>query len=167
MNAAGDAATGDTAALVVVPTAVRDRRMRHDARRWLVAYVVALTLIALWPTPVDRGAAGLLSAITRTVPWLTYDVIETAANVVLFVPFGVLLTLVRPRSSSPWWVLGIALAATVAIELAQAVLLPERTPSERDVLANLCGAAIGLGAVLWLRRQREEMGLGTSGDRVV
>ena len=157
MNAAGDAATGDTAALVVVPTAVRDRRLRHDARRWLVAYVVALTLIALWPTPVDRGAAGMLAAITRGVPWLTYDVIETAANVVLFIPFGALLTLVRPRSASPWRVLGIALAATLAIELAQAVLLPERTPSVRDVVANLSGAAIGLLGVLWFRRRRDRL----------
>jgi glycopeptide antibiotics resistance protein len=110
-------------------------------------------LIAFWPVPVDRAAHGVLAAITRAVPFLTYDVIETAANLLLFVPLGALLGLVLPRRMP--LVLGIALAATVAIELAQAVLLPERTPSLRDVLANLCGAAVGLGIALLARRSRQ------------
>ncbi|MCP2638091.1 VanZ family protein [Microbacterium sp. HD4P20] len=129
-----------------------EARVWRDARLWLVVYVVALALVAFWPVPVDRGAQGLLAAITRAVPFLTYDVIETAANVVLFVPLGALLALVLPRRAPV--VLGIALAATVVIEVAQAVLLPERTPSLRDILANLCGAAVGLGVVLLLRRRQ-------------
>ena len=127
-------------------------RVWRDARVWLAGYLVALALIAFWPVPVDRAAAGLLAEITRAVPFLTYDVIETAANVVLFVPLGALLALVLTRRAP--LVLGIALLATVAIELAQAVLLPERTPSLRDILANLCGAAVGLGVVLLARRPR-------------
>jgi glycopeptide antibiotics resistance protein len=127
-------------------------RVWRDARVWLAGYVVALALIAFWPVPVDRAAQGLVAAITRAVPFLTYDVIETAANVVLFVPLGALLALVLPRRAL--LVLGIALVATVAIELAQAALLPERTPSLRDVLANLCGAAVGLSIVLLVRRPR-------------
>jgi len=112
---------------------------------------VLLALIAFWPTPVDRGASGLLEAITRAIPWLTYDVIETTANVALFVPFGVLLALVLPLHRG--LVVPIALATTLVIESGQALLLSERTPSLRDIVANVLGAAIGLAIVHLMERR--------------
>jgi glycopeptide antibiotics resistance protein len=114
-------------------------------------YGVALTLIAFWPVPVDRGASGLLRAITQAIPWLTYDVIETAANVALFVPFGVLLALVLPLHRG--LVVPISLATTLFIESGQALLLAERTPSLRDIIANVLGAAVGLAIVLLTERR--------------
>ncbi|MEZ3159162.1 VanZ family protein [Microbacterium sp. BWT-B31] len=133
-----------------------------DARAWFTAYLVALAAVAFWPTPVDRGASGLLDAITRAVPWLTYDLIEVTANLLLFVPFGGLLALVvTPRGL----VVPIAFAATLAIETLQALLLSERTPSVRDVVANTLGATLGLLLVLLvqrLRRARARRGESTS-----
>lgn len=111
-----------------------------------------LALIAFWPTPVDRGASGLLEVITRAIPWLTYAVIETTANVALFVPFGVLLALVLPLHRG--LVVPIALATTLVIESGQALLLSERTPSLRDIVANVLGAAIGLAIVHLIERRR-------------
>ena len=90
------------------------------------------------------------------MPWLTYGVIEFCANILLFVPFGVILALALPTRRR--LVLPIALAVTVVIELGQAVLLTQRTPSLRDVLANFLGAAVGLLAVLvieWIRGIRQ------------
>ncbi|WP_109210456.1 MULTISPECIES: VanZ family protein [Microbacterium] len=120
--------------------------------RLLLVYGMALALIAFWPTPVDRGAAGLLRTISRAVPWLTYDVIEMTANIVLFVPLGILLALALPLHRG--LVLPIALATTLVIESCQALFLTERTPSLRDIVANVLGASIGLALVLLLERRK-------------
>ncbi|MGU3645882.1 VanZ family protein [Microbacterium sp. C23T] len=128
------------------------RRTQGRGIRLLVIYGVLLALIAFWPVPVDRGGSALLAAITRTVPWLTYDLIETTANVALFVPFGVLLALVLPLHRG--LVVPMALATTLVIESGQALLLSERTPSLRDIVANVLGAAIGLAIVHLMERRK-------------
>ncbi|MFC8682656.1 VanZ family protein [Microbacterium ureisolvens] len=127
------------------------RRAQGRGIRLLLLYGVMLALIAFWPVPVDRGASGVLEAITRAVPWMTYSLIETAANVALFVPFGVLLALVLPLHRG--LVVSIAFATTLLIESGQALFLAERTPSLRDVVANVVGAAIGLAIVLVVERR--------------
>ncbi|MDE0545360.1 VanZ family protein [Microbacterium sp. C7(2022)] len=119
---------------------------------WLIVYGVALAMIAFWPTPVDREAAGLLRAISRAIPWLSYPVIEFTANIVLFVPLGALGSFLFPRR--PLLVLGVALAVTVLIESVQALLLAQRTPSGFDVLANTLGAVVGI-TIVWLVRSRQ------------
>ncbi len=127
------------------------RRTQGRSIRLLVVYGAMLALIAFWPTPVDRGATGLLRAISQAVPWLTYDLIETTANVALFVPFGALLALVLPLHRG--LVVPLALATTLVIESGQALLLAQRTPSLRDIVANVLGAVIGL-AIVHLRERR-------------
>jgi VanZ family protein len=139
-----------TASTALPPSAIRSRRSLL-IRFGLVLYGVVLAAIAFWPVPVDSGATGLLKAISAAIPWLSYDVIEVTANILLFVPFGILLALVLPRRR--WAVLPIAFAATLLIEFSQALFLSERTPSIRDVVANLIGAAIGLAIVLLVERR--------------
>jgi hypothetical protein len=128
-------------------------RVRSIAAWILGAYLLALTLIAFWPSPVDAGAGPLIRLITRIVPMLTYARLEFGANILLFVPLGVLLTLIlRDRAL----VLPIAIVLTLAIESVQGVLLDRRTPSELDMVANTAGACIGLLAVAvwqWWRRR--------------
>lgn len=113
-----------------------------DPRVWLVVYGVLLAAIAFWPVPVDSEAGPLLRAITRAFPLLTYERIEFMANVAMFVPLGVLLTLIIRRRR--WLVLPIALLVTVTIESGQALLLAARTPSVWDVVANTAGACLGM-----------------------
>ena len=117
-------------------------RLTRDPRAYLLAYTLLLTGIAFWPVPVDRGAGPLLRLITRAIPVLTYDRIEFAANILLFVPLGLLLTLILVRNR--WLVLPVAFLATVAIECVQALLLDARTPSILDIIANTAGACIGI-----------------------
>ena len=118
-------------------------------------YGVALLLIAAWPTHVDENVDVLNTAPARWLidrgiaPHNTYRVIEAAANVVLFVPFGVLLMLASLRLT---WLqaVGVALVVSSGIELLQAVALPGRTANAGDVAANVLGAAVGAsGVVIW------------------
>ena len=41
---------------------------RVAARVVLTIYAISLTLIALWPVPVDAGAGGFLRVVTRVLP---------------------------------------------------------------------------------------------------
>jgi hypothetical protein len=129
----------------------RSRAQRRGIRL-LFIYGVVLALVEVWPVPGERGAAGLLRAIAHDVPWLTNDVIETTANVLLFVPFGVLLAVALPLHRG--LVVPIALAATLLIESGQALFLVQRTPSLRDIVANVLGAAVGLAIVVIVERRR-------------
>jgi len=119
----------------------------------LLAYAVALAAIAFWPVPVDSGAGPLLRAITRVFPVLTYDRIEFAANIALFIPFGVLVTLLVRQA---WLVLPLGFLTTLVIETAQALLLDRRTPSVLDLVANMAGVCVGLLVVVFVRWLQEE-----------
>ncbi len=114
----------------------------RDARAWLVAYGVAVALIGFWPVPVDSGAGPLLRAVTAVFPVATYERIEFGANVVMFVPLGLLLTMLLPQAR--WLVLPIAFVATVTLESGQAIALSARTPSVLDIIANTAGACLGM-----------------------
>lgn len=145
------------------PPAAPRRSAEFGARVWaalrtprvlLGIYVVVLALIALWPVPVDSGAGPMLRLVSRVIPILTYERIEFGANILLFVPLGVLLALILTQR---YLVVPIALVATVTIESLQALLIDRRTPSVLDIIANLAGAAIGLlivALVEWRRSRR-------------
>lgn len=133
------------------------RRVRaglSEPRVLLGLYVAVLALIALWPSPVDGGARPFLRLLERAVPMLTYARVEFGANILLFVPLGVLLALIlQPR----YLIAPIAVVATVTIESIQALMIDKRTPSVMDIIANLTGACIGLlivAFVEWRRARR-------------
>lgn len=126
------------------------------ARGWawalLIAYTLALGVIALWPTHVDAPAAPLLEWLIERVPGLSYRRVEFAANVALFLPLGLLLTLIV-RPSLRYLVLPAAIVVTVSIESWQS-LGDGRTATLLDVVANTTGAALGiLLAALFVRRR--------------
>jgi len=115
----------------------------------LAAYLVALVLIAYWPTPVDRGAPDLVisefvhALRRRGITFVDYDRIEFTANIALFVPFGLLLGALS-RPGRRWVAFLLCVAGSAAIELGQALFLPHRIASIADVVANSMGAAIGI-----------------------
>ena len=144
------------------PRAHYDREMR--SRRLVLAtglYAVALALIGLWKTPVDRGVpvtdfapVRWLTDLLDLQPWQAYDLVETSANVVLFVPLGILV-LLWFRSWSLFAAVGVAFATTVTIELLQQALRPERFASLSDVVANTLGWLIGGLMVVGARALRQ------------
>jgi VanZ family protein len=122
---------------------------RRRVARWeFFAYALILAAIALWPTPVDRAGAGMLMKALkelhrRGMPgWIDYAFVESASNVLLFVPLGVLVVWILGRRY--WWTGGVAgMLLSALIELAQLVFLPDRYPTLLDVAANAAGAALG------------------------
>lgn len=137
-----------------------ERRLR--AAEWVAVGVVLVVILAItfWPTRVDAGADGALSALFRRwhaagVPgWVNYDLLQGAANVVMFLPFGALVASVTMRPL--WWVSGVAgLALSLTVEAGQALFLPARDASAGDLATNTAGALVG-GAVVWAARAVRE-----------
>jgi hypothetical protein len=119
-------------------------------RLLFAAYTVALGVIGFFPTPVDREASPTIWWFIRSVrrlgvEWYSYELLEFSANVLLFVPFGLLgLLMVGLRF---WWLaLALGITASVVIETGQELLLPERMPSTTDVVANVLGTTLGVAA---------------------
>lgn len=150
--------------------------------RWLSAgYVAAVLVVTLWPSPESTDAPGwataVLDALTATGLPITLPVLEALANVVMFLPFGVLgYALVRThdagrlprRERSPLAVVGAVTAAgllfSAAIETTQ-LALPGRVSTLQDVVVNTLGAALGAAGtavVLALVSRRYPAGQPTS-----
>lgn len=123
------------------------------------AWIVGLTLvpllcIALAPMPVDASGRGTIDAVLawlgrHGVP-LSYEAVEATANILLFVPVGMVLDhlahrLLRPPAAqSPWLVPVVALGLSAVIEGLQLVLLPQRFATLQDIALNAFGALVGL-----------------------
>lgn len=122
----------------------------------LAGYLVVVLVITLWPAPPDATS---FTWLERALAWAhrvglpdAVDVmtVEAVANVVMFVPLGVLLPWAGRARPAVAVLLGLALSA--GIELTQ-LALPERHPTLRDVLMNTLGAALGAAAVLAVRNR--------------
>ncbi|WP_082496758.1 VanZ family protein [Microbacterium sp. Leaf288] len=129
-------------------------------RRWvlicLAAYATTVALVVLLPISYATIVQAIAEWLDTTLGVGGFGAgwIESIANVFMFLPLGLLLTLLFRR---PWFGVLLALALSVAAELAQLVI-PSRQPSLRDILANALGAALG-AALAWLfvvRRDRRE-----------
>lgn len=112
----------------------------------LIAYLVGLTRVTLWPS---LGTEDPFGVVRTTLSWLnahsiplSYAGTEFVANIVLFVPFGILVALLLPRRPA-WAVIGLGLATSAVIELAQLLFLPDRVADVRDLVANTLGTAVG------------------------
>ncbi|WP_309616971.1 VanZ family protein [Salinibacterium sp.] len=131
----------------------RSPRPRTWAAAGLIVYALAACVVLL--APVSYG--GMIDSIWHTIGGSTRSVfgagwIEFAANIVLFVPLGLLLTLLF---RNPWAGVIAGMVVSIGVEIAQ-IVIPFRQPTVRDVIANVIGAGVG-ASVGWLvlsRRQR-------------
>ncbi len=125
-----------------------------------LAYLAFVGVITLGPQPLDEDANILLFKALEyfqgrsATAWITYNGLEFASNIAMFFPIGLFLVLLFGRRL--WWlamILGFGL--TVAIELAQ-LFIPTRVSDPRDIVANTCGAILGVivGLVLTARKAR-------------
>ena len=117
-----------------------------------VVYLAVVAWITLNPAPADPAGNPLLRSLLRAfaaVPplrWIDYPVAEFTANILLFVPVGILFTVLLGRWR--WWlVLAIGTALTLTIEFVQ-LFLPARVSDPRDLLANTVGTAVGMAVAL-------------------
>lgn len=135
-----------------------------------VVYLLAVAWITLSPQPQDSAQNHFIRdaiAAVAQVPgfgWVTYDGVEFTANIAMFVPMGVLFTLLLGLRR--WWLaLLIGIAATCAIELTQQ-LLPTRYSDPRDIVANSLGALVGIGIVAVLARVRRRTAVAAAPEAV-
>ncbi|MDP9980742.1 acetyltransferase-like isoleucine patch superfamily enzyme/VanZ family protein [Pseudarthrobacter oxydans] len=122
----------------------------------LALYLVGLAFVGAWPTPVERPLAGLLKDLIDAVrgnpltAGMTYIHVEGAANVVLFVPLGLMIALLLPIRR--WWLAGVAgLLISATIETVQYLALSQRYASLGDVVNNTLGAVLGAVAIRVIR----------------
>lgn len=123
------------------------RRLRVLSVVALVTFALVIGIITLWPGPPDASGQSALRAFlvrgyAHGIPtWITFDRIEFTSNVVMFVPVGFFGALVLRRRR--WLVVPAAAAASAGIETVQALALPMRDGTLRDVASNTVGALIG------------------------
>ncbi|MGO1855266.1 MAG: VanZ family protein [Microbacteriaceae bacterium] len=122
------------------------------ARVLLVPYAIALALIVWLPDSVASRVTGIVFRLARFVAEhagvslsTTYTVFEFAANIALFIPFGLLLAAGWPRTNV-WWIILMGFSASATIELVQ-TMIPGRVTTLSDVIANTLGTIIGCCAV--------------------
>ncbi|MGZ0711653.1 VanZ family protein (plasmid) [Coraliomargarita sp. W4R53] len=133
----------------------------HNRRqRWvwwmLLAYALAAAVLLISPV----GPSAIVAAIadwageTLQIEQFRQGWIEVPANVLLFVPFGFLMTLLFRRA---WIGATAAIVVSACVELVQTAL-PGREASMRDVAANALGAMLGalLAWVFMALRRRSE-----------
>lgn len=132
--------------------------MSSSVTRVVLIVALAMTcallfVLTLWPNHVDGSARGfieqLLDALAaRGAPVLiSYEQVEFALNVVMFLVPAALIALLSQGRGFPWIVLGGGVTSVI-VEVLQLTVLPNRTPSVLDVMANGLGSLIGAGAVI-------------------
>jgi VanZ family protein len=120
-----------------------------------VLCLVGVLVVGYLPSRIDGGVEPVVRRVLAWLQglgapeWVNYDFADFVANVGFFVPIGLVAALLLPWRV--WW-LAMPLAAVLsgAVELGQALFLPERYASWTDVLANTLGGVLGalIGAAI-------------------
>ena len=125
---------------------------RRFTRGWAlglgIPFLAGLALLTLTPERVEDAMPNLLDVVRGVAHALgagSLDVtrLEVFANILVFVPIGILAFLLLPRAVWPLALL-IGPAMSGAIELAQRLALPHRAATVTDVIANSAGATAGV-----------------------
>ena len=116
----------------------------------LLAYaaaVIVVTILPIQPHPDSYWAGIPWWTMIHWIPFVV-DGASMVLNVIMFVPFGVLVPLVRPGADSVRRILWSSLAASSVIEIVQLILGltlgSRRTVDVNDLIANSAGALTGL-----------------------
>lgn len=138
-------------------------RQLDNYRLWrlaLTAMMVPLAFVAFWPSPVDQPVQSQLTAALNffhrhgVPPWFNYKFVEASANVVLFIPLGIVSSLAFPNM--PWWRIGaFGMVISCCMELGQLLFLHERFSSPLDLVTNTSGAVIGALVTEWALKRLE------------
>ena len=125
------------------------------------AYVVylATVLYLVWEPDASTPGGVVVQLGDVLTGWglpSAVRVVEFGLNVLLFVPLSLLGAFVLDRWDGRFWFFA-GLGGTVLIELVQGLVLPMRSASGSDVVANTSGALLGLAGAhlvrLVVRRQ--------------
>ena len=123
-------------------------RFKRITTALLVSYLAAIAIVGFWPERVDTAFRGDVVRVVETMSnngfvYMSYDLVDAFANVMWFVPIGVLALLTIGRR---YWVVALLLCVAIScvVEVAQASVLSSRVGSISDVVANSVGAVTGI-----------------------
>lgn len=113
-----------------------------------VLYMLLLGVVVFAARLTDLGLPQLaVDALDRIhsegfLPDLRFGHVEAGANILLFIPVGLLVACVLPRRL---WLVAIliGIAMSLSIEFVQAVALSGRSATARDVVCNSLGTVLG------------------------
>jgi glycopeptide antibiotics resistance protein len=147
-------------ALITVPAVRRRAHLtvhRAAVLTIFIAYAFAVLAITIFPITVHPAEYWQGEPWWTMIHWIPFyvDAPSFVLNVIMTVPFGVLLPLLRDRADSFRRMAAYAGIASLGIELSQLAiglgLGSRRTVDVNDLIANTAGAVIGL-VVLRLAR---------------
>ncbi len=134
------------------------------AVRWLTfAYVIGTIVITLWPLHFDPDHHGLEKGnripFHGTLGFVTSQNeeqqrigdLDFLANVLLYIPVGLLLPLAIDRPGGVFITLVITAGLALGLEIVQGAIVAERTFDIDDAISGFAGAGIGAGAAALLR----------------
>jgi hypothetical protein len=140
----------------------------------MVAFAIVLAKATLVPSYASEGIAhtNLHPGASLRQYYERYTVAgairQVGGNLLLGVPFGVLLPVAAPKARGLWRVLLATLTVMVLVELAQGAMVAGRAFDIDDVIMNTTGALLGyllLGRRLggWLRKDIRRKGVERTG----
>lgn len=125
---------------------------RRRTRVWAlgvgIPFFAALAVLTLTPARIERSMPNLLDLVlggAHRLGWASLDFtrLEIIANVLVFIPVGILAFLFVPRAIWPVSLL-VGPAISGSIEVAQRLALPHRAATISDLIANSAGATAGV-----------------------
>ena len=125
---------------------------RRFTRTWALAlgipFLLGLAALTLTPSRVEQVMPNLLDLTLHAAHRLGWDSLdftrlEIIANILVFVPVGILAFILLPRRVWPLALL-VGPLLSLGIETAQRVALPHRAATVTDVVANSAGAVFGV-----------------------
>ncbi|MFD7708788.1 VanZ family protein [Streptomyces sp. NPDC059785] len=144
----------------------------------MVGFAAALARLTLEPSPASEALThnnmhpGRSLHAYLSQPALRDAVKQVGGNVLLGVPFGVLLPVLAPRTRGLLRITFLTAAVMLLVELVQGALITGRAFDIDDVILNTTGALIGylllgrrLGRAVHPRRKRGLLGRRTEHER--
>lgn len=116
-----------------------------------VLYLGVLATVLLSPDHLDGRADLLYRVVFRLFPSANGRTVDFGLNVLLFLPFGVILAPLLRRHIGA--ALAVAWGVPALVEIVQAVFLPGRVSSIFDVVANAAGVLTAALFVEGVRRR--------------
>ncbi|MEV7155358.1 VanZ family protein [Streptomyces misionensis] len=165
-RAAGKATPAPPRRRHVLPLPVRILAMLC-AFVFMVAFAVVLARITLEPSPASVSLAHSNLHPGRSIkayldqPELRDAAKQIGGNILLGVPFGVLVPVLAPGARGIWRVLLLTATVMLLVEMAQGALVTGRAFDVDDVILNTTGALVGyllMGRRLGRVHDRRERG---------
>ncbi|GGX74737.1 VanZ family protein [Streptomyces anandii] len=135
---------------------------------FMVAFAVVLARLTLEPSPASAAIAhtnlhpGRSLRLYLSEPGLRDAARQIGGNLLLGVPFGVLVPVLAPRARGLWKVLLLTAVVMLLVEFAQGALITGRAFDIDDVILNTVGALVGylllgrrMSRAVHARRRRE------------